>query len=310
MRLDFNILWVEDQPQRVMSQFDKVKLQLEKHGFRCKAEFVKTLDEAKGFLNNDIYGDHIDLVLMDFDLGQGGRGDDGLEEVKNVFPYKDIVFYSSNAENLLGMVSQKMLENKNVQGIYCSTRTDLPDVVEGVFEALVKKVLDIDHSRGIVMGATSDIDHLVNDCLEEIFRSEQEERVRAALVVIKNQIEKKRSDFDENIGKVEAVTRMHELQELHSIYTSSDRLILLKKLLKAQSEHRVSVQEINAYAGGILPKRNDLAHVRVTVEGFSRKLHNRKGEELTSEQMKFLRQELLRYQDFFDSLVRDLKTLH
>lgn len=307
MRLDFNILWVEDQPQRVMSQFENVTLRLEKHGFRCKSEFVKTLDEAKGFLNNDIYGDHIDLVLMDFDLGQGGRGDDGLVDVKNVFPYKDIVFYSSDAPNLLSMVADKMLKNINVQGVYCSTRADIPEVVEGVFEALVKKVLDIDHSRGIVMGATSDIDHLVNDCLDEIFKNEDEGRTVTALDVVKGQVEKKRADFEEGVGKVEAVTRLPDLQELHNVYTSNDRLTLLKKMLKTQNGHVDNVKEINAYSGTILPRRNDLAHVRVVVEGFSRKLYSRKGEELTSEQMKALRQELLKYQDFFDSLAQGLK---
>jgi hypothetical protein len=307
MRLDFNILWVEDQPQRVMSQFEKVKLLLEKHGFRCKAEFVKTLIEADIFLNNDIYGDHIDLVLMDFDLGQGGKGDDGLENVKNVFPYKDIVFYSSDAPNLLSMVAEKMLKNTNVQGIYCSTRADLPDVVEGVFEALVKKVLDIDHSRGIVMGATSDIDHLVNDCLDEIFKNEDEGQTDSALDVIKSQIKKKRCGFEKNIRKVEAVTRLHELKDLHSVYTSYDRLTLLEKILKAKSGHVENVKEIGAYSNTILPKRNDLAHVRVTVDGFSRKLHNRAGEELTSDEMRTLRQGLLKYQDFFDSLAQELK---
>ena len=35
----------------------------------------------------------------------------------------------------------------------------------GVFDFLVKKVLDLDHTRGIVMGATSDIDFIVNECL-------------------------------------------------------------------------------------------------------------------------------------------------
>lgn len=307
MRLDFNILWVEDQPSRVRAQFEKAKLLLEKHGFRCKAEFVKTLDEAKGYLNNDIYGDHIDLVLMDFDLGQGGRGDDGLEDVKNLFPYKDIVFYSSDAPNLLAMVAAKMVKNKNVQGIYCSTRDDIPDVVEGVFEALVKKVLDIDHSRGIVMGATSDIDHLVNDCLDEIFRHDDAERTTAALGVIRSQAGKKRSDFEDSIGKVEAVTKPIDLQELHNVYTSSDRLKLLQKMLNTQSAHADNVKEINAYSGTILQKRNDLAHVRVTVQGFSRKLYNRRGEELTSGQMKELRQELLKYQNFFDSLVQSLR---
>ena len=36
----------------------------------------------------------VDLILMDYDLGPGKKGDEGLSEVREIFPYKDIVFYS------------------------------------------------------------------------------------------------------------------------------------------------------------------------------------------------------------------------
>lgn len=149
MRLDFNVLWVEDQKTNVEPQRQRIELLLRKEGFRLQVEFAASIDKAKDFLSNDIYGDHIDLVLMDYDLGAGDKGDQGLVEVRNKFHYKDIIFYSSQASDL-----PKLVADQKVQGVFCSTREDLADTVDGVFEALVKKVLDIDHARGIVMGAT------------------------------------------------------------------------------------------------------------------------------------------------------------
>ena len=297
MRLDFNVLWVDDLPANVKAQRDMIELLIRKEGFRLQVEFASSIVEANRFLSDDIYGDHIDLVLMDYDLGAGGRGDEGLTEVRNKFRYKDIVFYSSQAENLL-----KMVEDKHVQGVFCSTRNDLTDTVVELFEVLVKKVLDIDHSRGIVMGATSDIDHYVNDCLAASFEKNDEAGRQAALLVVQGHVNKKREDFEKNIEKLSAATQISDLLKFHNVYTSNDRLRLLKNMLQDNSLYQESVTKITNYLSNTVPKRNQLAHVRVKTEGFSRKLFDNHDNELTSEQMKFLRQELLEYQEHFEYL--------
>ncbi|MDP3742926.1 MAG: hypothetical protein Q8Q76_01120 [Methylotenera sp.] len=297
MRLDFNVLWVDDQQNAVKSQRDRIDTLVRKEGFRLQTQFASSIDAAKGFLSNDIYGDHIDLILMDYDLGAGGRGDDGLVEVRNIFSYKDIIFYSSQASDLLEMVAKK-----KIQGVYCSTRDDLPDTVIGAFEALVKKVLDIDHSRGIVMGATSDIDQHVNDCLVNIFeKSDQTHRV-AILAVVARHMKEKRSSFEQEASAIEAFQHVAELLTKHNVYTSNDRLRLLKNALEASGLHTANVEKLKDYLNNTVPRRNLLAHVKVRIEGFSRKLIGRDQKELTSEEMKSLRQELLVHQEHFEQL--------
>ncbi len=303
MRLDFNVLWVEDQQGRVQSQSERINTMVNKEGFRLQVKFASSVDEATGYLSDSIYGDHIDLILMDYDLGAGGRGDDGLEQVRFIFPYKDIIFYSSQAPDLSDMVAKK-----KVQGVYCSTRDDLPDTVIGAFEALVKKVLDIDHSRGIVMGATSDIDQYVNDCLVAIFDGSSDDCRTATLAVLARHLKAKRKSFDKEATLIEAVTNVSELFDMHNVYTSNDRLRLLKNAIEIEGTHIDKIETINKYLNETVQKRNTLAHVRVEVDGFSRKLLDKSGRELTSEQMKSLRQELLEYQDFIESLSTALKS--
>lgn len=302
MRLDFNVLWVEDNQKNVASQRERIEYLIQKEGFRLRVLFASSVAEAKTHLSDDIYGDHIDLVLMDYDLGAGARGDQGLVEVRNIFPYKDIVFYSSQGPDLPDMVA-----NKKVQGVFCSARDSLTDTVEGLFEALVKKVLDIDHSRGIVMGATSDIDHLISDCLVSSFDASDDVCRQAALGVVSRHAKEKRQSFEKDLVGLAAVNHVNELQELHNIYTSNDRLRLLKNMLKGDNSHSESVAAIDNYLSKTVPVRNNLAHVRVKVAGFSRKLFDRKGIELTNSQMKLLRQELLEYQDHFEALSEQLR---
>jgi CheY-like chemotaxis protein len=297
MRLDFNILWVEDQRSLVESTRELIEIMIRREGFRLKVEFADSIEQAKAYLSNDIYGDHIDLILMDYDLGAGGKGDDGLVEVRNLFEYKDVIFYSADAPDLKRMVAEKEL-----QGIFCSTRDTLHDTVHGVFDALMKKVLDIDHSRGIVMGATSDIDYYVLHCLNSSFDNGENEHKSHALEIVGRHMKERERSFAKDVGKIAAIKHIAELEDLHHTYTSNDRLRLLKSLVEKSGENLDTIDPIKGYLDQTVRMRNDLAHVRVETNGFSRKLFDRKGNELTSEQMKTLRLALLEFQELVEDL--------
>lgn len=297
MRLDFNILWVDDQRARVESTRETVDLMVRQEGFRLCVEFAASVEEATRYLSEDIFGDHIDLVLMDYDLGAGAWGDEGLVQVRDRFEYKDVIFYSSEADNLRELVADKRL-----QGIFCSSRDDLPETVKGVFHALMKKVLDIDHSRGIVMGATSDIDHYVFDCIKAAVEAGGEDRLHLALKTVQKHLGEKSESFLRDTGKIGGIENLAELSKYPHMYTSSDRLRLLRTILKATGKHQDEVATIHHYLNNTVPLRNALAHVRVQTEGFSRRLFNSENEELTAEQMKELRQRLLGFQETVENL--------
>jgi len=301
MRLDFNILWVEDQPDAVKAQRERIDFLLRKEGFRVNAEFAISVAEAKTFLGNDIYGDHVDLVLMDYDLGSGPNGEAGIEMVRDSFPFKDIVFYSASGVQKL----QQSINEGNLQGIFYSSRQDLPDSVVGVFKALVKKVLDIDHSRGIVMGATSEIDYFINECLVAIFAKANQDHKTKALKLIAEQINENRKTFDKETKKVVALTELAALADFHHVYSSAHRLRLLRKILEAAGTHSAECELMLKYAE-TMQQRNDLAHVRVVRKGFSRKLFDRHGKELTTDDMQALRVALLGHHEFFEKMITAL----
>lgn len=302
MRLDFNVLWVEDQQGAVEAQREKIETIISREGFRLKTQFSSSVDEAVSFLSNDIYGDHIDLVMMDYDLGAGKKGDQGLVEVRNLFPYKDIIFYSAR-EDLKTLVAEKM-----IQGIFCTSRTDLTDTVYGVFDALIKKVIDIDHSRGIVMGTTSDIDHFVHDCLNILFQSSDDELKGTILTNLEKHIKEKEASFAKDISALKQLSDISQILSMHNIYTSNDRLRLLKNALKTVKKYEEQCAEITNYMTNTVPKRNSLAHVKVRMNGFSRKLYDRKDIELTSDNMKEIRKELLKYHEIFEKLLLELSS--
>ena len=301
MRLDFNVLWVDDQQNLVTSTKDRIEYLVRKEGFRLQVQFAESIEKAKLFLSNDIYGDHIDLILMDYDLGAGGKGDDGLVEVRNIFEYKDVIFYSAHASSLPALVAEKQL-----QGIFCSTRDTLHETVLGVFDSLMKKVLDIDHSRGIVMGATSDIDHLIVGCLSSTFEHGCEDNRLHAFQTVERHLEEKSKKFAKDTAKIAAIKHISELLDFHHTYTSNDRMRLLTALFERDGRFSEAVNSIKEYLEKTVPRRNDLAHLRVEANGFSRKLFNRKGEELTQQEMRELRLALLNFQEIIEVLMSEI----
>ncbi|TPW26712.1 response regulator [Pararhizobium mangrovi] len=297
MRLDFNVLWVEDQPNNVSDQMERIASQIRKEGFRLAVKFAPSVDDATKYLDEEIYGDHVDLILMDYDLGPGKSGDEGLTEVRAIFPYKDLIFYSAKATADLA----KMASKRNIQGIFTAHRPDLPGVVEEVFRNLVRKVLDIDHSRGIVMGATSDIDKVIFDGLSKVFDGCNAEQRAQAIQAIQKRLDEKQREFEKSVEAIKAVTHVTELTDHHRIYTSDDRFRLLQKLMKQLDLHKEHSVKFNGYRETVMPKRNDLAHIRVEKNGFSRKFYDSKGAEVTAADMRALRVALLEFQEILDA---------
>lgn len=301
MRLDFNILWVEDQPTQVKSQRESIERKMRNEGFKLQTEFVSSVEEAENHLGDGVFRDHVDLVLMDYELAGSANGGDGLEVVREKCPFKDIVFYSAKVPTEL----KKIVAENEISGVFCTHRNDLTDTVLGVFGVLVKKVLDIDHSRGIVMGATSEIDDFITRAIEAVFlRSDQAGREKL-YEIIKTDVEKIRSTFEEDCAKLEALTDITELKSFHRVYSSIKRLILLRKILKYSGRKDVDLAAMIDYEQ-TSPKRNILAHVTVERNGFSRRIFDNKGNELTIEGMRELRVELLRHHELFEDIVQIL----
>jgi hypothetical protein len=128
----------------------------------------------------------VDLVLVDWDLGSNLHGEDAIEAIRDQVRYKDVVFYS--AQRAPDELRRAAFE-KELEGVYCASREQLVEEVMGVFESLVKKVLDLDHTRGIVMGATSEIDQMVSECLSTIYAMADEPAKKELLVQAQEFIE-------------------------------------------------------------------------------------------------------------------------
>jgi hypothetical protein len=240
MRLDFNVLWVEDQPREVEAQAKRIAREMADEGFFFNPIYCQSLDDVKELIAEDNFTDEVDLILVDWDLGSGTHGEDVIAEIRTEerFRYKDIVFYSARAAELSELTARNRLE-----GVFCAaSREDLVDEVIGLFESLIKKVLDITHARGIVMGATSDIDYLVLQCLETMHGKLDKAGQDKMLQEILERITDRLAGFTKKAGKLQAALTLSEALAPPSteIFTSNDRLRILRRSFPTAPSSRTS----------------------------------------------------------------------
>lgn len=307
MRLDFNVLWVDDQPDRIDSLIKRIATQMEEEGFRFNATSCKSMDEVRALIGEDVFRDEIDLILVDWDLGGNVEGQDAIAAIRETVLYKDVVFYSArNPADAL----RKLASDKGVEGIFCASREDLVEEVLGVFNSLVKKVLDLDHTRGIVMGATSDIDSMVNECLVAIYARSNEDGQKALLAQAIGFVDKKIAELTESAEKLRGATGLPELFEAHLVFTAYDRLRILAGALQATKSlepHRAYRKSVTAYQQDVVPKRNVLGHVARVKQGEAYVLVDSKGTVFTVDYTRELRRKILSLHADFRGLLDALQ---
>ena len=175
----------------------------------------------------------------------------------------------------------------------------------GVFESLVKKVLDLDHTRGIVMGATSDIDNMVNQCLIAIHVQRDEAGRTAMLAEAVGYVDRRLAELAESAAKVKQATSTAELFEGHLVLTAYDRLRMLAAALKQESlqAHKDYRRSVVAYQQKVVPGRNILGHLVLTPQGKPQAAVDSAGAELTVAQTRELRQLILGLRSDFRNLL-------
>jgi hypothetical protein len=306
MRLDFNILWVDDQPTGVSSLIKAIKDRMEDQGFEFKPILCTAIEEVRRCIATDVFTDEVDLILVDWDLGGGVQGQDAILAIREVIQYRDIVFYSAlTPPDKL----RQLAFNSGVEGLYCVSREDLVDEVFGVFDSLVKKVLDLDHTRGIVMGATSDIDYMVNECLvsihEQLDTTGRQAMLKDALSLVEEHIK----ESTEHATKLRSTTAMSDLFRAYSVFTAYDRLRVLSRQLKTKAfkAHASLRPSVVTYMDKVVPHRNILGHQVLVPEGKAKAVTDNKGREIGITEARELRCLILKLRSDFRSLLAALQ---
>lgn len=171
MNTSFKILWFEDE----ILWFNMEKLRVESI---LSTHYLKPkIDRKDGddFDISQMMGNDYDLILMDFKLAEDVTGDSIVAAIRENDILTDILFYSSEEENMLSAIRNNM---PPIDGVYLTKRdhTIFTDKVEKIIGKIVRRSEDVVNLRGFVLDNTSDFElgmkEILNICWQK-FNDEQ-----------------------------------------------------------------------------------------------------------------------------------------
>ena len=250
------------------------------------------MDQVEAAISEHVFTDEVDLILVDWDLGNGAHGEDAIRRIRGTVQYKDVVFYSGQSSVV--ELRLKAYE-KELEGVYCASREGLVEEVIGVFDSLIKKVLDLDHTRGIVMGATSDIDHMINTCLTLAHGKLDDEGKAKFIEEAMRRVVEQVDNIAKQGERLKTSPTVEALFKAHMLFTSDHRLRMLARIL-GMNEFAIyagSVTTVKAYREGVVHDRNTLGHAVLVPQGKPDRVVDDAGKVVGIAQMRELRKLIL-----------------
>lgn len=167
MNLSYRILWIEDDSDFVES-FDTEAI--EKHvadqGFAPSIDLRTTPEQ----ISEAVDGTQYDLLIIDYNIAEGDlHGSDVIRQVRDSGCPTEVLFYSNNGAAELRQIAA----TQELEGVFFSgrDRDQLLRKITNVFDLTVRKVIDVENMRGIVMSGVAELDHLVTDVIRAIHNS-------------------------------------------------------------------------------------------------------------------------------------------
>lgn len=249
MRLNFSVLWFDDNEDYFDSlDFDGLHQEILSWGFSPDIKCVTNPIEFKS--HSPFAG--FDLIVVDRNLEGYQDGQEFISELRDNAVYTEVIFYTAgNVTDLWNEIYQRQLE-----GVFVSHRSDILSKISRIGFQSIRKVLDLENMRGIVMAEVGELDHLLDSILEvgiaTLNTSQQNEIFRrfydAALK--QNQQDKERLD---------TFIECPQVREMLSLCDSNKRWQNFNRLWRQHEELR-NRQRVGDYESDILVPRNFLAH--------------------------------------------------
>lgn len=253
MRLEFKILWFENQPQDVRTQLEEIEDHIREAGFVPRVQMVIDTTTINALTEQQRLYDDFDLVVVDFDLGDPGmNGDHVAEIVRRNFGFTDIIFYSGHKTVDL----RKLVHDRQIDGVYCFARPDLPERLGMHIDQVVRRLSRLEAMRGLAMGTVGKCD----DEFRSILRAEHA-----------SSPPKKQTEMDEALSKLVASAAKLQSERFAACASFEDRLVSravtsfhLQKLALQITKGRQSCAErrkaLARYNDEVLSPRNTLGH--------------------------------------------------
>ncbi len=254
MKINYEILWFEDQPRALEHDLESIGLYLESSGYTINVDMksVITGAEVDRIAERIARYNKYDMIVCDYDMGNSPDGSNIARKLRAEV-YTDMVFYSGKAPDDL----RKILFENRVDGVFVVDRAKLADEFEMILEDHIKKACDVNGIRGIVMDETSRFDRILREKCAKVLSDAKPDRLEA---VRKDLVKRITNSAQSRLKKAEKITC--PIAALSDFQTSDFNLVRhrLADLMKDVAAV-ASLLSDNGQLKGMQDLRNRLAHL-------------------------------------------------
>lgn len=192
-----------------------------------------------------------DLIVVDYNLEEyGTHGEEFIKKIRDHDVYTEVIFYSANpVSDLWDAVREKELE-----GVFISSRTAVLTKIEKVSAQSVRKILDLENVRGIVMAEVANIDlkleNIINAAIVDLTDNEQDK-------IFDKYVKRIDDHARSNIKKIASIEKNSWASLLLHCDTSR-KWNLFRSIAKKHTN--IDLSNIDDYSKLVLEPRNYLAH--------------------------------------------------
>ena len=251
MKISYSILWFDDTDEYFESiDLDPLKDTIKSWGFDPKIELVTDPDN---FMGHEPFDD-FDLIVVDYNLEEyDTHGEEFIRKIRDHDVYTEVIFYSANpASELWDAVRKKELE-----GVFIASRQNQGVVtkIERVAKQSVRKILDLENMRGLVMAEVGDIDVILDSVVELGIETLDDDKKKQ---VYDSFYSRAKSQFEGNCTALTEFNSNREVESMLYLCDSYKRWNLLQSIVKRSP--KLSNNGFGNYNVDVLKPRNFLAH--------------------------------------------------
>ena len=308
--LEYNIAWIDDQPDKAQGYKERLASKLGREGLELQVDWVCDAKALDAFLAELGAESDIDLILVDWKLGQkmpisNGSGANVAKLIRDKHSYANIVFYSATeAENL-----RKLIADERIDGVYCVNRQHFVEDVWYVVKSNLRKLFDFNSMRGLYMAAVAEFDEEIKTTLLSIYSKSpdaQQTQIKEAMISLKSM------HLKETVASIEALDKSKHLSDIikgvapgsWELCQSLSASLLLRVV---DGQHAQAKQKLDQYQTEVLGPRNDLAHGKAAIKNGKKELH-RAGRTYNKDSFANLRQTLIEHHENIELIKTKIST--
>lgn len=290
MKLDYNILWVDDRIKERPFQ----KILGETKGFLLDQHFNCNIIEAEDFNEFvEIFSKkkEFDIIITDYSLNEGTFGSQVIDFIRDSqHNFTEIFFYSAKDN-----VKEAKLFNNNRITFFQLTEGDYKELENEILEVIsqtIKKFQHIVTMRGMIMNETSSLDVDFQNILKSVISKEKTEEI---LKVIKDKYKSSNIDFNSKIDLVD------EIDDILLKIGATQRWRALRRNLPKNEMWSI----LNEYEKEVIKVRNDFAHAELKTNedtGVQYFEDKKEGKPFNDETCKIIRRNIIKHKENLDNL--------